>query len=304
MEAARASLTALGTALMRAVHSRLDPSPLIDDAWGDVLVRDDERQAILGLALSSLDPSARSALEVSVPLDMLLPTVLRRSPGYGMVILRSRYAEDALAETASDGIRQYVVVGAGMDSFALRRPAWATGIQVFEVDLEATQHVKRRRLADAKVLEPADVTFVASNLADEPLDAALARYGFRSGIPSFFSWLGVTSYLTREANLRTLEAIARCSGSGSQVVFTYIDQAVFEASSESDDMQRAQQALGRGREPWVSGFHASELGSVLGSIGFDILEDLSGYQLSERYAGSDRKLSAPQEMRIARARRS
>jgi methyltransferase (TIGR00027 family) len=303
VNATAASLTALGTALMRAVHSRLDPSPVLDDTWGEVLVKNDERDAILSLALSSLEEDARLALLGSVPPDMVLPTVLRRSPGYGMVVLRSRYAEDALATAVTEGVRQYVLVGAGMDSFSVRRPPWASAVQIFEVDLPATQDLKRRRMKEAGALAPTGLTFVATDLADEPLDVALRRNGFDAEAPSFFSWLGVTSYLAREANLRTLEAMSRCSGSGSQIVFTYIDQGVFETAGESDEMLRAQRSLARSGEPWVSGFHPSELPSLLGDIGFDLLEDLGGRELGERYTGASGQLDAPQEMRIACARR-
>lgn len=288
---------------MRAVHSRLDPSPLFDDTWGEVLVQDDERAAILSLALSSLDEDARSELVRSVPSDMLLATVLKRSPGYGMVVLRSRYAEDALADAAAEGVLQYVLVGAGMDSFSVRRPPWASAIDVFEVDLPATQEVKRRRLMDAGIRAVDGVTFVATDLAEEPLDVALQRYGFKVEVPACFSWLGVSSYLPRDANLRTLDAMSICAASGSEIVFTYIDQAVFDTPAEPGDILRAQQSLARSREPWVSGFHPSELPSLLHGIGFDLVEDLNGLELSERYAGPTGRLPAPREMRIARAQR-
>src|ERR1700691_2366699 len=112
MEQGRASMTAIGTALMRAAHARLDDPVLIDDPWADRLIRDSERFSV-------------RAAHDGVDLD----TALRRHPSYGNVILRARYAEDALAEAVARGVSQYVIVGAGLDSFALRRPAFAADVE-------------------------------------------------------------------------------------------------------------------------------------------------------------------------------
>jgi methyltransferase (TIGR00027 family) len=141
MNPSDASRTALATALMRARHSRLDPAPLIDDAWGDLLVPDSFRQALLQRALQRLDEAARARApgQPAAVLDALL----RASAAYADVILRARYAEDALQAAVARGMRQCVLIGAGFDSLACRRPAWAQALDIHEIDHPATQQLKR-----------------------------------------------------------------------------------------------------------------------------------------------------------------
>src|ERR1700722_9747889 len=106
MDDAAASRTALITSWMRALHSRLNPHPLIDDTWGEVLVPEAQR--------AQFDPER-----------------LLSSPGFSNVITRTRYAEDALQAAVAHGVRQYVLIGAGFDSFCLRRPKFAEQLDIF-----------------------------------------------------------------------------------------------------------------------------------------------------------------------------
>src|ERR1700727_1567626 len=110
MEKFAASRTALATSLMRAAHTRLDPHPLIDDPWGDRLVPESVKRFVTS-AGESLDES------------------LRRNASYANVIMRTRFAEDALQTAVAKGVSQYVLIGAGFDSFSLRRPACAAYLQ-------------------------------------------------------------------------------------------------------------------------------------------------------------------------------
>ena len=104
---------------MRAVHTRFDRPQLIDDPWADRLVSDDERAALCQRILADADPDARARLQALGSQQALLAAALRRHPTYGGVILRSRYAENALATAVAQGVRQYVLVGAGFDSFCV-----------------------------------------------------------------------------------------------------------------------------------------------------------------------------------------
>jgi O-methyltransferase involved in polyketide biosynthesis len=134
------SRTALATSLMRAAHTRLDPNPLIDDPWGDRLVPDSARDMIRVAALARMDAAARQAA-MAAP-DSIVDESLRRSRAYANVITRTRFAEDALQSAVLKGIRQYVLIGAGFDSFSLRRPAYAADLKIFEIDFPATQSLK------------------------------------------------------------------------------------------------------------------------------------------------------------------
>lgn len=262
MEKSGASRTALATALMRAAHTRLDPHPLIDDSWGDRLVPE----------------SAKRAMAAS---NEMLDELLMRSRSYANVIMRSRYAEDSLEAAISRGIRQYVLIGAGFDSFSLRLPEFAAKLQIFEIDFPATQKLKTGQIAACGMALPDPVHFIAADLSDESVAAALARSSYEAGQLTFFSWLGVTMYLTRAANLATLRSIACCSPAGSEVVFTYLDERLFQAQSEAfRELQRRVAAIG---EPFLSGFNPEDLAANLAECGLELLEDLNGREAAAQY---------------------
>ena len=132
------------------------------------------------------------------------------------VVIRSRYAEDALREAIRRGINQYVLIGAGFDSFVLRRPAFSDALTIFEIDHPATQALKIQRIRECGISLPPSVQFIAADLANEDLVSVLARSSFRADEKAFFSWLGVTVYLTRDANLATLRAVATCGAPGGE----------------------------------------------------------------------------------------
>jgi methyltransferase (TIGR00027 family) len=169
MEQTRASVTALGAALMRAVHTRVAPSPLIDDPWGDRLVLETEREVIRNVVLNGLSPQARERCERLGTPSTALDAALQEHPGYGWAVLRTRYAEDALEVAVRRGVRQYVIVGAGFDSFALRQLGFAGEVDVFEIDHPATQELKRQRLREYDVPLPGTLHFVPADLSQEQI---------------------------------------------------------------------------------------------------------------------------------------
>ena len=276
----------MGTALMRAAHTRLDRPPLLDDVWGDRLILPEEREAM-------------AAVGEAGELD----TALRAHPSYGTVILRARYAEDALADAVGRGVRQYVIVGAGMDSFALRRPQFAEAVEVFEVDHPATQEFKVARLAGCEVSMPAGVHLVAADLSETGLDVALAGSPFRGDRPAFFSWLGVSGYLTRAANMATLRAVASSAPGGSELVFSYLDLRLLDGDAADSRMQEVRARLASAGEPWVSGFDPEQLGDDLRDVGLELLENLGPPELRARYCASRSDgLHPSPDAHIARAR--
>jgi len=251
-----ASRTALATSLMRAAHTRLDPNPLIDDTWGDRLVPESVRATMSDQALL-------------------------QSPAYANVITRTRYAEDALKVAVEKGVAQYVLIGAGFDSFALRRPSFAADLQIFEIDFPATQALKLERIGKCGVALPDSVHFIAADLSQESVAAALARSPFKPDRLTFFSWLGVTMYLTREANLATLKSISGCTPAASEVVFTYFDERLLEVQSAAfHEMRRRVAALS---EPFLSGFNPETLAHDLQDCGLELIEDLNGNEVAAKY---------------------
>jgi methyltransferase (TIGR00027 family) len=284
-----ASRTALVTSLMRAVHSRFDPNPLIDDLWGERLVPESFRLGYRAAVLSRLYPNASQMApvgdEARAAADALVVNNLRASPAYGGVILRTRYTEDALRVAVAGGVRQYVIIGAGLDSFALRRPAFASQVTIFEIDQPATQEFKRRQISECGMGPLAYLHFLAADLSHQALAATLERSPFHTATLSFFSWLGVTMYLTREANLATFAAIAKVAAPGSELVFTYLDARAYAAApGRFSEMRERVAALG---EPFRSGFDPNTIGADLERCGLTLIEDLDDAQVLARIDRAD-----------------
>jgi methyltransferase (TIGR00027 family) len=282
VETLTASRTALSTALMRAAHGRLDPNPLLDDPWGDRLVPDSAREALYQSALDRMDEAGRA--QAVGRRDAVVDAVLQKSPAYANVILRSRYTEDALKRAVEHGVRQYVLIGAGFDSFALRRPDFSKPLQIFEIDHPATQALKLQRIADCGITLPASVHFIAADLSQKSVAEALSGSAYQRDIKSFFSWLGVTMYLTREANLATLGSIASCAPAGSELAFTYMEARVLLEQSEAfKAIQARVTAMG---EPFLSGFDPATLSQQLRDCGLELLEDVDGETAARNYSHS------------------
>lgn len=285
MDEFKASRTALATSLMRAAHTRLDPNPLIDDPWGDRLVPDSARDLFRESALARMGLDAREKALASP--ESIVDESLLRSRAYANVVTRTRYAEDALQRAVAKGIAQYVLIGAGFDSFALRLPAFAANLKIFEIDFPATQGLKLQRIRECALSLPDSVHFIAADLSQESVQQALARSAYRSDRLTFFSWLGVTMYLTREANFATFKSIAACAPAGSELVFTYFDERLFHLPSESfREMERRVASIG---EPFLSGFNPAMLAQNLADCGLTLLEDLDGFGVAARYERTGEK---------------
>jgi len=260
METGRPSTTAEGAARLRAAHQLLDRPLVLDDP----------------IVLRLLEPAVLEALRAD-PEPLETPALRALRAG---IALRSRYAEDCLAEAVLRGTRQYVVLGAGLDSFAYR--ARPTDLQVFEVDHPKTQCWKRERLQAARIDLPASLTFVPVDFEHDALPAALAAAGFDATAPAFVSWLGVTVYLTREAVLDTL-AWAASLAPGSEIVFTYVvPVASLGAGSRAALGTMADHAAALG-EPWRTYFEPAALAAELRRHGFRHLEDVGPEEAFARY---------------------
>jgi methyltransferase (TIGR00027 family) len=283
VEANQVSKTALGTAYIRAYHAAHDQPKIFDDFLAQQLIPREECQRVEERYLKMLqllDPDkARacsdraSALAAAVQAGVAPPIVLGRA----------RYAEDHLEQAIDQGVRQYVILGAGMDTFAWRRPDLLEQLQVFEVDHPATQTFKRRRLQESGREQPAQLHFVPADFAREPLGAALLRAPYNPQVPSFFSWLGVVYYLSRAAIFETLSSIAQIAPAGSPVIFDYFDPDAFVPDKASRRVQLSMEILRRLGEPMLTGFDPSELGADLARLGLRLKENLSPADIEARY---------------------
>jgi methyltransferase (TIGR00027 family) len=195
MESDQYGRTALMMAFFRAQHHLHDEPKLFDDPYAHRLLTAAEMAAFT-------ERFVRDGLEMGVAPgepQAVLARSLREASGAAAVLSRARYTEDRLALAVERGVAQYVLVGAGLDTFAFRRSDIRNRVQVFELDHPQSQALKRERLAAASLVEPPNLHFGTVDFERESVAAALGRLPFRPDGPAVFAWLGVTMYLTRAA---------------------------------------------------------------------------------------------------------
>ena len=239
---------------MRAAHQVLDDAPKI--------LRD---PVAVGLTegTAAIEIERRSA-ELLTPACKLLRSA---------IVLRSRFAEDALAAAIASGVEQYVLLGAGLDTFGFRQSKAAAKLRIFEIDYPATQRWKLERLLSLGMKSPSNVTYVPLDLELHGLEQPLRDAGFDLRRPAFFSWLGVTQYLDDQTIDSTLTSIARLTQrSGVTLSFNPPDQAL-------DGLDREEALAGAERaaavaEPWRARPTAASLIDRLRTLGFARVEHL------------------------------
>jgi methyltransferase (TIGR00027 family) len=210
-----------------------------------------------------------------------------RPDSRALFVLRSRFAEDELAVAATQGVGQYVILGAGLDTFAYRQPSYAGALNIFEVDHPATQAWKRESLAVADVSLPTNLRWVPVDFERQTLPEQLAAAGFASARPAFISWLGVLQYLTLPAIDDTLCFVAGLP-SRSTIVLTF---ALSDDALSDDDRRwkdQTMQMTARLGEPWVTFFHPDELRARLHGLGFARVSYHSAAEANARYCAGRR----------------
>lgn len=258
---ARPSRTAYMAAMRRAAHQLFDHPKVLDDP----------------IALPILGAEAEARLRGESRFANRMGRRVRAS-----MAARSRYAEDQLAAAVGRGVRQYVVLGAGLDTFAYRNPYEQQGLRVFEVDHPATQAWKQKRLRTAGIAIPESLMFVPVDFEHQTLPEALRDAGFDSSQAAFFSWLGVTMYLARDTVLSTLRYIASC-GRGGGVAFDHIvprESLRWTRRFVFDAMARR---VGRSGEPFRTFFLPDEMTAELARMGFRGIENIGGAEINARY---------------------
>jgi methyltransferase (TIGR00027 family) len=256
METGRASKTALGVAIRRAAHQLADKPPVLDDPIALRLVGEGYPR----LMERALHPVGRDFR--------------------GFMAARSRYAEDRLSEAVARGVTQYVVLGAGLDTFAYRNPF--PGLRVFEVDFPATQVWKRTMLEQAAIALPSNLVFVALDFEHQTLADGLAEAGLDFQMPTFFGWLGVVPYLTFEAFRATLSVVAQMPA-GSAVTFDYaVDRDTLSPIGRVAFDRLAERVAAAG-EPFRLFFTPETLDAELRRAGFGRIEQVGSAELNDLY---------------------
>jgi methyltransferase (TIGR00027 family) len=207
-----------------------------------------------------------------------------RRPMRLFIVARSRFAEDCLSAAVSRGVRQAVILGAGLDTFSLRNPHARLDLHVFEVDHPATQAWKRERLAQEGLAVPALLTFAPVDFEQQSLADGLRAAGFQSDRPAFFHWLGVVPYLTRDAISATFSFIVGVPES--EVVFDYSEPLENYPPERRANVAAVGARVAAIGEPWLSHFDPAELSRELHARGFGELEDLGIAEISVRFFGT------------------
>jgi methyltransferase (TIGR00027 family) len=246
----------LGVAIRRAAHQVVDRPPVLDDPIAVRLVGAGYRGK-MGRASHRVGRDARAYMAG-----------------------RSRYVEDQLAEAVAHGVTQYVVLGAGLETFAYRNPY--PSLRVFEVDFPATQEGKRMMLAEAAIAVPASLTFVPLDFEHQTLGEGLAEAGFDARRPAFFGWLGVVPYLTLEAFRATLGTIAQLpAGSAVSLDYALAPETLSPAGHTAFEALAGRVAAAG--EPFRLFFTPETMELELRRAGFQRFEQLDYEQINERY---------------------
>ncbi|WP_348264786.1 class I SAM-dependent methyltransferase [Telmatobacter sp. DSM 110680] len=256
MESGRASKTALGVAIRRAAHQMIDKPPVLDDPIALRLVGDGYPR-LMERAMHSVGRDFR-----------------------GFMAARSRYTEDQLAEAVACGVTQYVVLGAGLDTFAYRNPF--STLRVFEVDFPATQVWKRAMLAQAAIALPANLVFVALDFEHQTLADGLVEAGLDFTKRAFFGWLGVVPYLTLDAFRATLSVVARMPV-GSAVTFDYAVAPETLSPIGRIAFDRLSERVAAAGEPFRLFFTPEDLEAELRREGFKRVEQVDSGRLNDLY---------------------
>jgi methyltransferase (TIGR00027 family) len=262
MQAGKPSKSAHRVALHRAVHQLLDDPILFADPFALPILGKQLAQILQSDPYQFNDPMSRGIRAAAV--------------------VRSKVTEDMLELSLSQGVDQYVVLGAGLDTYLLRSKPTDQNLRVFEVDHPATQIWKKGVLQEQGLAVLDSVEFVAADFETDTVASALAASRFRSDVRSCFSWLGVTVYLSKQAIFNVLNYVASLP-KGSSITFDYrvvptllhpIDQVISHYAAKQFELDG---------EPWQSYFDPQELQCQIAALGFSDVTDLSADDLNARY---------------------
>jgi methyltransferase (TIGR00027 family) len=258
------SRTALMIARQRAAHQMLDRGSILHDPFALKILGEDEKDV---LQFATKNPLA--------------------SIGRLFTAARSRIAEDALSKAVERGVRQSVILGAGLDTFALRNPH--ARLEIYEVDHPATQAGKRERLAAAQIALPPSLIFVPVDFERDDMGDKLDAAGFRQNSPAFFTWLGVVPYLTQDAIGRTLDYMS--SIPNSELVFDYMEPPeAFSEELRQIEKARAEQLEKIGEHSGTR-FEPAGIAAILRSHGFCTIEDIDFDRIASSFGRAVQSLA-------------
>jgi methyltransferase (TIGR00027 family) len=277
------SKTAMGTAFMRAYYAAHARAPIFNDFLAHNLITEEEGLAAEERHLKAFQKFYPDQAALYPDWDRALAHWMKNAAAPAIVLARARYAEDILEQGVRQGVRQYVILGAGMDTFAWRRPDLLEHIQVLEIDHPATQAHKRQRFREVGLQPPAHLHFLPLDFNKDNLEATLRGSAYDPEVLTVFSWLGVTYYLPRNVVLAAWRSISEVAPAGSAVIFDYLDTDAFVPARVSRRVQIMQEIVARIGEPMITGFDPTTLAADLANQGLRLQENLSPADIQARF---------------------
>ena len=283
------SITALMSAFSRAYHAEHELDPIFEDSMARGLMTDEEYASIFGYISAGVDFFALELKNTFRTADdavsYIVNTQLAPTP-----LCRAAYCENALKTAMLTGTRQYVILGAGLDTFAFREPEFAAKYDIFEVDHPKTKEDKLKRISRAGWKIPEKLRFAAVDFSADNLKEKLLSAGFDPKKKTFFSWLGVSYYLYRHDIEKMLDSISEIAADGSTLLFDYADAGLFFA--EEKRVQNMTAMAKAGGEEMRASFDYPSMDKMLSDHGFLVYELLTPNEIQEQViapTGSDIK---------------
>lgn len=273
------SMTALISAFARAYHSENNAVKIFDDSVARCLFTEEEYDRIASSMACGIDffnPHFMGTPQEA--LRWVADHQLSPSP-----LGRAAFAERALQTAASIGTRQYLIFGAGYDTFAYRQPAWANAMRIFEIDRPSVAQDKRARLEKAKIAIPKNVQYIATDFLKEDWQTALTQnILFRESRTCFCSILGVTYYLSRQTFTELVFALSSIVSVGSAIVFDYPNKS---SGNEKAGTRVEKQALlaAAANEKMLASYSYEDMEQILSAAGFLIYEHLTPSEITQQY---------------------
>ncbi|WP_019156559.1 class I SAM-dependent methyltransferase [Robertmurraya massiliosenegalensis] len=283
MKKNESSLTSLISAFGRAYHSQYDTPKIFDDFIAKDLITQKEfsdirENMIKGIHFFNHEIAKKFKDQPEEILKWITQVQLSPTP-----LARAVYCENVLFQEMILGVKQYVILGAGLDTFCFRHTQLNDSLKIFEVDYPTTQSFKKRRLVDAEYQIPENLHFVPMDFTKEFAIQNLVKEGFIPKNKTFFSLLGVSYYLTKEENANLFKELFTYVPSGSSIVFDYADDKLFEEKGTSNRVQNMVQMASTSGEPMKSCFSYNEIEKLLENSGLLIYEHLSPDSINNQF---------------------
>ncbi len=282
MKQNESSLTSLISAFGRAYHSAYDTPKIFDDFIAKDLITEKEfadisQNMIQGIQFFNKDIAQRFQDEPENMLKWITQVQLSPTP-----LARAAYCEKVLLHEVMLGLKQYVILGAGLDTFCFRHPELKNRLDIFEVDYPATQQFKKKRLDEADLQIPGHLHFVSMDFTKTFSYQHLLDEGFEYK-KTFFSLLGVSYYLTKEEISNLINHLFAEVPSGSSIVFDYADETLFEEKGISNRVENMVKMAAASGEPMKSCFAYDEIENMLETAGLLIYDHVSPAEINDRF---------------------